>query len=161
MKIIKSLLLIAIGLLIGFCLQNYRFRQNQNEIDELFSKDLAYIHMCNVMHNGDDTSYVFLASEYSFDNLVYTIAMANTYNNGDACYDFYAMNVNWFTWNGYKVDTLTIHQAISFLTRGTELRDPSCADELSKLYSEGTYVPKDTALANKYKRIADILDNEK
>ncbi len=116
-----------------------------------------------VLSKGDTLAYkelriaYFNVEYYEQEYLIYSIIMADKYKFPRAYYYVYLSLTSIFERYHYagKIDEKTRVLAIKYLKEGVELNDKQSTNELSKLYEEGKYVPKDTVLSKK------LLEKEK
>lgn len=93
----------------------------------------------------------YLSNNNGVDVLPLAVLMANRYNNGYACYLVYYIIVNeLFAKNNIEIDSTNFSIAISFLNKGASYGSYECFSELSTLYKNGIYYPKDLKKAEEY-----------
>ena len=110
-----------------------------------------------VLSNGDTIAYSELRIEYlevhyyEEEFLLYSIIMADKYNYPQAYYYVYECLTSIFERHHYagKIDEKTKELALKYLREGVELNDKQSTHELSELYLQGKYVPKDTIFGKK------------
>lgn len=152
---ITILIVIITGLFIFYTFRSYKHKSkefismnNTRPIEEL--KKL-------VISKGDTTAYYELSiaylnvDYYKQEYLLYSIVMADKYNYPRAYYDVYHGLTSIFERHHYagKIDEKTKNLAMKFLKGGVELNDKQSTHELSELYLQGKYVPKDTIFGKK------------
>lgn len=116
-----------------------------------------------VLQEGDVNAYGTLQNIFTMEidslcksEFMYSLVMANKYNNSHACLDIYYEIMNWYEKNKLDMDTISLNMALHYLFRAYELDSNNfyCISALFDLYNDGKYVTKDEKKAQKY---ADAL----
>lgn len=117
-----------------------------------------------VISKGDVKAYeeleiaFFNVEYYEQDYLLYSIIMADKYNYPRAYFSVYYCLTSIFEQHKYagKIDEKTKALALKYLKEGVDLNDGQSTEELSNLYMEGKYVPKDTILGKRLEAKAKL-----
>lgn len=94
----------------------------------------------------------------SHDYIHYSYIMANSFNDGRACYDLATQILNVYHQNKLKLDSTATAQVIDYFEKGANFGDDYCKTALYLLFSNGGFsgfkgmVEVDSARANKYRR---------
>lgn len=138
----------------------YHFRSNKYKSEEFVSmnstrpvEELKKL----VLSKGDTIAYNELriayldVKYYEEEYLLYSIIMADKYKYPRAYYYVYYSLTSIFEYHHYtgKIDEKTKTLALKYLKEGVDLNDSQSTHELSELYLEGKYVPKDIILGKK------------
>lgn len=116
---------------------------NKTDTNDLISK---------IVETGDAHALNdYLSNMNGVADLSLAVLMANRYNNGYACYLVYHIIVKeLFANNNIEIDSTSLSIAISFLNKGASYGSYECYSELSTLYKNGIYFPKDLKKAEEY-----------
>lgn len=100
-------------------------------------------------------------SDYSDDSreyIQYSYIMANSFNDGHACYDVATHILDVYHQNKLKLDSTATAHMIDYFEKGAKLGNDKCKTALYLLYSRGGFsgfegiVEVDSVRASKYKR---------
>ncbi len=163
MKIIKVIIWIVIGFIIGFSVIPIIERWKHK--DELKIDISNAIYPCKtrpkeelipLVKQGDAIAYdalsiYFSCSENSEELLPYAFLMANKYNYKKAYYDVFDCFWSIYAETGSIVlldnlDATTRNLALEYLKKGAELGENNCQYRLGCFYFEGKYFKQDTIL---------------
>jgi len=113
-----------------------------------------------IISNGNENAYERLGIAYLDYNIpqevmIYSTIMANKYQSPRAYfyvyYDLVSAHKNGLA--DMSEDLRTI--AIQYLKKSASLRDLGACNELGELYLEGKYIPKDSIIGGKLKKIGE------
>jgi hypothetical protein len=114
-----------------------------------------------VIEKGDNNAYENLriryldVKKYESEFLIYSLYMANKYDNKYAYYDVYKSMTRLFGNN--KIDERSKELAIEYLKKGVLHNEYRAVYELSQLLLNGKYVRKDILLGKELEQKADSL----
>lgn len=101
---------------------------------------------------------VLYYSDNPYDYIQYSYIMANSFNDGRACYDVATQIRSMYRQNKVKLDSTATLHIINYLEKGANLGDDYCKTTLYLLYSRGGFfgfegiVEVDSVRASKYRR---------
>lgn len=105
----------------------------------------------NFINVGDTKSYVdYLSYGDGNDALMYSLFMANKYNDNIAQYYVYVLLNGFFENMGIKMDSVTNDIAIAYLQKSVAQGNPDAQFEMSRLLLYGIGVQQDTIAAKEY-----------
>lgn len=114
---------------------------------------------------GDDHHYYRILGTMGADRMPYIILMAHHFQYPKAYDDFYFRYLDAIAYKGKirwkpdtPVDSASIKMTMDFLWAGTSYKCKGCFLRLCKIYREGIYVEKDSAIAQGFLNDLSIIE---